>query len=89
VLIPTALATVDETPNPLIPAPYDIAFSLIPIAVAAFSIVGLVSIIRRYATMSIGESVGWTAFVVLAPVVGAIVWFAIGRPRYELLVRSD
>lgn len=88
-LIATVLAGADETPNPLIPAPYDVAFSLIPIALAAFAIVGLVSIIRRYATMSVGESVAWTAFVVLAPVVGAVVWFAIGRQRYDLLARSD
>ncbi len=83
------LAATEETPNPLIPAPYDIAFSLVPIALAAFAIVSLVSIIRRYSTMSTGESVGWTAFVVLVPALGAIVWFAMGRQRYGLLARRE
>lgn len=69
--------------NPLVPAFYDVAFSVVPLILVAVMVVSLVSIIRRYRAMSVFESFGWTALVVFAPIIGAIVWFAIGRDRYE------
>lgn len=68
--------------NPLVPTFYDVAFSVVPLILVALMVVSLVSIIRRYRAMSSFESFGWTAFVVFAPIIGAIVWFAIGRDRY-------
>ena len=68
--------------NPLVPTWYDVAFSIVPLILVALMILSLVSIVRRYRTMSVLESFGWTAFVVFAPLLGAIVWFAIGRDRY-------
>lgn len=71
-----------EVVSPLIPAGYDIAFSIVPIVLVAVLIVGLVSIIRRYRAMSVLEAAGWSAVVVIAPVVGTVVWFLVGRKRY-------
>lgn len=78
-----------ETIDPLIPAGYDIAFSIVPLVLLGLMVAGLVSIIRRYRLMSGFESFGWTAFVVFAPVLGTLVWFTIGRDRYTTLKHAD
>lgn len=78
-----------ENVNPLIPARYDVAFSIVPLVLVAVMIVGLVSIIRRFRVMSVLESFAWTAFIVFAPVLGALVWFAIGRAHYSARSRAD
>lgn len=77
-----AAAISADVPNPLIPAWYDLAFSIVPLAFVAIAIVGLVSIVRRYSAMSTFDSVVWTVFVVAVPVVGTTVWFVLGRQRY-------
>lgn len=78
-----------EPVDPLIPAGYDIAFSIVPLLLLGAMIAGLVSIIRRYRFMSTLESFGWTVVVVFAPVLGTLVWFTIGRDRYSALSRVN
>lgn len=71
-----------EIPNPVVPAMYDVAFSVVPLVLVAAMVAGLVSIMRRYRAMSGLESFGWTVFVVVAPVLGTLVWFFLARQRY-------
>jgi hypothetical protein len=80
--LPATASIAQEVVNPLVPAWYDLAFSIIPLAFVAIAIVGLVSIVRRYSAMSTFDSVMWTAFVVFAPIVGTLVWFVLGRKHY-------
>jgi hypothetical protein len=74
----------DSVFDPVAPAWFDLVYSIVPLVLVSIAIVGLVSIIRRYRSMSVLESAGWTAVVVFAPVLGTLVWFGIGRRRYTL-----
>ncbi len=78
------LLDVQEIADPVAPAWFDLVYSIVPLVLVIVAIVGLVSIIRRYRSMSVLESAGWTAVVVFAPLLGTLVWFAIGRRRYTL-----
>lgn len=78
------LTFVGDSLTPVLPVWYDVAFSTVPVLLLAAMIMGLVSIIRRHRTMSGLECLGWSAFVVFAPVLGAIVWFAAGRQHYSV-----
>lgn len=78
------LLDVQEIADPVAPAWFDLVYSIVPLVLVIVAIVGLVSIIRRYRSISVLESAGWTAVVVFAPLLGTLVWFAIGRRRYTL-----
>lgn len=65
--------------NPLAPAWYDFAYSLVAIVVVLAVVVTLVSLVRRWRALSIVEAALWTAFIVFVPVFGAIAWFVVGR----------
>ncbi len=78
-----ALEIAQESVSQLIPAWFDIAFSIVPLILVGAMIAGLVSIVRRYRFMSGLESFGWTAFVIFAPAMGTLVWFLAGRARYS------
>jgi hypothetical protein len=76
-----------ELVDPVMPAFFDVAFSLLPLLlVVPFLILfvgALVSIRRRSAAMTGLEELGWYAFVVFAQVIGPAVWFLFARERYE------
>ncbi|MBU1251913.1 MAG: PLDc N-terminal domain-containing protein [Actinobacteria bacterium] len=61
------------------------AIIIIPIvvALAALWIGALVSIFHRSSAMSGLELIGWCALVVFAQFFGPLIWFFIGRSRYE------
>ena len=84
--------------NPLLPAGYDIAWSIVVAVVAVLVIVALVSLGRVAGMRSGGVSGGggddggdgdsvltgtqalvWTLLILFVPVLGVVVWFAIGR----------
>lgn len=69
------------------PAAFDVLWALIWLVLTAallWLFVGaLVSIHRRSAAMSGLEELCWYAFVVIAQVVGPLVWFLWGRERYD------
>ncbi|MBW9110022.1 PLDc N-terminal domain-containing protein [Microbacterium trichothecenolyticum] len=65
--------------NPLIPAGYDIAWSVICALVIAFTIVALVSLARAAKRLTPAQGLLWAALVLLVPVLGALAWLAIGR----------
>lgn len=82
------LLTVTEVPNPVLPAGFDIALALVPLMIMAIIIVSMVSIVRRHESLSVWESVGWTALVITVPVLGAIIWFTVGRSRHRLVTEA-
>lgn len=79
------------TSNPLMPAGYDIAWSIVVSVVAVLAIVGLVSLARVAGMRGDGvsgdgvpvltgtQALGWTLLILLVPVLGAVCWLAIGR----------
>lgn len=47
---------------------------------AAVAIAALVSLHRALDSLTLGSVVFWFAFIVLSPLLGALVWFAFGKP---------
>lgn len=64
---------------PLLPAGFDIAYSLAPIFLIALIVVSLISIARHGDGLSSVATAVWSALVVLAPFLGPIAWFIVGR----------
>lgn len=77
----------DELSNPVLPAFFDVAYSLLALLLVVPFIIlfvaALVSIRRRSAAMTGLEELGWYAFVVFAQVIGPAVWFLFARERYD------
>jgi hypothetical protein len=71
--------------NPVIPAVYDLLWAVVPLAVTAFAAVALITLVldvRALAALGIRSTtytLGWIAVIVLIPVVGPILWFALRR----------
>jgi len=65
--------------NPLLPIGYDVAWAIAVVAVAALAAVALVGIARRRRALGPLPTAVWIAVVVLAPVLGALAWFVVGR----------
>ena len=71
--------------NPLLPPVYDLVWAVGPVVVvtlAAIALVTLVLDVRALAARGIRSPVytlGWIAVIVLIPVVGPILWFALRR----------
>jgi uncharacterized membrane protein YhaH (DUF805 family) len=68
--------------NPLIPAGYDIAWSVITVVVVVLTVVALISLARSAKRLTDWQRVVWVALILLMPVIGSISWLAIGgRPH--------
>ena len=67
--------------NPLIPAGYDIAFSVISVLVIALMILALVSLARAARRLAPAQGLMWAALVLLIPLLGPLAWLAVGRRR--------
>ena len=65
--------------NPLLPAGYDIVWSVIVVLGAALLVVALVSLARAAKHLTTTQSLCWTLITLLIPVVGPIAWLFIGR----------
>jgi uncharacterized membrane protein YhaH (DUF805 family) len=68
-----------EDPNPLVPATYDIVWMIVTAVAFILMIVALVSIARASKRLSSALALIWTLVVLFVPVVGPVVWLAIGR----------
>lgn len=68
-----------DTVNPLLPAGYDIAWSIIAIAIAVFAVVALVSLARSAKQLTTIQALVWTLLVIFVPLVGAAAWLFVGR----------
>ncbi len=79
-MIPALMSIDGETPNPMLPAGYDLAYSIVPIVVVALIAVSLVSIARHSDGLSSWATAVWSAVVIFATLLGPIAWFLVGRP---------
>jgi len=70
---------VSDEHNPLIPAGYDIAWSVITFLVIALTILAFVSIARAAKRLTTAQGLLWAALVVLIPLLGPLAWLAVGR----------
>lgn len=66
--------------NPLLPAGYDIAWSVAALAVIVLIGVALVTLARSAKRLTGLQALLWTLIVLFVPVVGALAWLFIGRP---------
>ena len=77
-----------DSPNPLLPAGYDIAWTIISVLLVVLVIVALVSIGRAAKRLTTTQALIWTLLTIFVPVVGPIAWLSIGRRSSPTPVRS-
>lgn len=65
--------------NPLLPAGYDIAWSVITALVIGLTVVALILLARSAKRLTPFRGMLWTLIVLLIPVLGPIAWLTIGR----------
>ena len=65
--------------NPLLPAGYDIAWTLISLVGLALLVWALVSLARRTRGLTSTQALVWTLVVIFIPVAGPLAWLFIGR----------
>lgn len=68
------------SPNPLVPAAYDLAWSGVALVVLALLVVALVSLARSAKGLTSGQALVWTLVAIFVPVLGPLAWLFIGRP---------
>lgn len=65
--------------NPLIPAGYDIAWSLIAFVTFALTVVAIVSLMRVARLMMTTQALVWVVVVLFVPILGPLSWLFVGR----------
>jgi hypothetical protein len=66
-------------PNPVLPAAYDIVWSMVVIIGFVLMVIALVSISRAAKSLTTGQALIWSLVVVFLPVIGSLSWLFIGR----------
>jgi len=65
--------------NPILPAGYDIAWTIVPFLVIALVVVALVSLARTAKRLTSMQALIWALVTIFVPVVGPLAWLSIGR----------
>jgi hypothetical protein len=65
--------------NPLLPAAYDITWSVAVVAVLLLMVIALISIARTAKRVTSWQSLIWTLVAIFVPIVGPLSWLFIGR----------
>lgn len=65
--------------NPLLPAAYDITWSVTVVVVLALMIIALISIARTANRITSSQALIWTLATIFLPLVGPLSWLFIGR----------
>jgi hypothetical protein len=68
-----------DAPNPLIPAGYDVLWTVVVVALAIAVLAALVSIARAASRMSALMTLGWVLIVLVFPFLGVLAWLVAGR----------
>lgn len=68
-----------DVENPLIPAGYDIVWSLIAALALVLVVLALVTLVRGAKHLSSSQVLLWSALVVFVPVLGAVAWLTVGH----------
>jgi len=79
---------VSDEDNPLAPAGYDVAWSLITVLVIALTILALVSLARAAKRLTTARGLLWAALVLLIPLLGPLAWLTVGRLAGRLAERA-
>jgi hypothetical protein len=66
--------------NPLIPAGYDIVWSVVVVALFALVVTALISLARNARSLTTAQALVWTLLVLFVPLFGALAWLFAGRP---------
>lgn len=74
--------------NPLLPAAYDITWSVTVVAVLLLMVIALISIARTVKRITSSQALIWTLVAIFVPLVGPLSWLFIGR-RAANHVRGD
>ena len=69
-----------QTENPLLPAGYDVVWTLVLVGLAALTVAALWQALRSKAHTG-GQQLLWALVIVVAPVLGSLAWFVLRRPR--------
>lgn len=64
--------------NPLLPSVMDLGLAILCLAIAALTLVALISLVR-HRTSHFVTNLGWFVLIVFVPVVGAALWFIARR----------
>ncbi len=70
----------DAMVNPLIPAAYDIVWSIATVGLLVLLVAALISIGRAGRGIGSVAVLGWTLLAILLPLLGPLAWFLAGRP---------
>lgn len=65
--------------NPLLPAAYDVTWSVAVVTALALMIIALISIARTTQRITSSQSLMWTLVAIFVPLVGPLSWLFIGR----------
>jgi hypothetical protein len=68
-----------ETSTPVIPAGYDVVWTVVMVAYIGLIIVALVSLSRTALRLSSWLALAWAALIIVVPILGALAWIAVGR----------
>lgn len=69
-----------HVPNPQLPASYDLVWSGIVVVVLALMATAIWQALRSK-HYSGGQQLMWALLIVVVPVLGALAWFVLGRPK--------
>lgn len=70
-----------HAPNPILPASYDIVWSIVIVGLLALVGTALWQILRAKSLTGV-DAVVWVLVVLAVPALGAILWFAFGHARH-------
>lgn len=77
-----------DAANHLLPAAYDIAWSVTMALVMVLTVVALIVLVRSARQLAAGWALIWTLLILFVPVVGSALWLTAGR-RMTLATSPD
>lgn len=66
--------------NPLLPAGYDVVWTVVLVALLTLTVSALWQALRSKAH-TCGQQLLWALLIVVAPVLGSLAWFVLGRAK--------
>lgn len=65
--------------NPLMPTPFDLAWSIVALVGVTLFVCALVSLIRTAKHLTPMQSLAWVAIILLIPLIGSLCWLLAGH----------
>lgn len=70
-----------QSPNPLMPAGYDLLWTLILVVIVVLAVTAVAQVLRTRSLRGI-DAVLWVLVILVVPVLGSLLWFLVGRPKH-------